>query len=313
MSSPHPDGSLFLLPREVRDRIFGDILSKVYLAHGEVSGNNLLDSMSGTYNYTDHLLVFDLILTWDCPTEAPYTPADLAILRASKTIKNEAEDVLFKTGTFRFAIDPCEPQKNSRAVIASVPSQERLNRMRHIEIVLDIGARYDKPVRTRSLHQTILPSFTGTEAPAREYCRIKLRLRAYTSLTKEIIPTDLFQVFKHYVGFKVLTLEVEAVYEYQTEWNKENGRLEFSSPSWEQMDCTNMLKSLPDNIFRRLDWGIEETMLLVKQELEPDLGPSVEEEVPEAPVNITYAGHIRFQPREYHAAKLAAKAAELKM
>ncbi|KAK4694353.1 hypothetical protein P7C71_g3223, partial [Lecanoromycetidae sp. Uapishka_2] len=110
-------GIFGILPREVRNQIYEYTLCKVYVVFGQAF--------------------------WDKqPGEEPYPapfPADLAILRTSKAIKEEAERIMYTKALFRWAIDlehcPCE---RSELVLPSHVSDSQADRMRHIEFIFNM-------------------------------------------------------------------------------------------------------------------------------------------------------------------------------
>ena len=130
MAQPTPRGTLFNLPREIRDFIYDLVLSDRYLVYGEAFWH------------------------WDseCHKYPERVSADLSLLHLSKPIREEARRVLFKGSSFRFAILPPTRYENgiSRSLYKNKPTRETIfapslpldltRNMMKIEMIFDMAA-----------------------------------------------------------------------------------------------------------------------------------------------------------------------------
>ena len=85
MNISKPGGTLFKVPREIRDNIYGFTFSDRYIVYGKAFWN------------------YDSIHDEECPSRVP---VNLSLLRLSKPIREEALQTLFTRCNFCFAITP---------------------------------------------------------------------------------------------------------------------------------------------------------------------------------------------------------------
>lgn len=114
-------GTLFILPREIRDEIYRLLVKGRYLA----------DKPLNQYGYSNCEDTVD--------TENEDLP-DFSVLRVSKVLSHEAKEILYFEGVFRFVINFHHPRDTER-------DHENLDRLEKVaplmmNVVLDIEAQY---------------------------------------------------------------------------------------------------------------------------------------------------------------------------
>ncbi len=269
-----------------------------------------------------------------CYIGKPCVPADLNILQVSKLIKTEAEEILYRKATFRFEVTYEDAWLGDEAFFAAAPSQEEVDRMRNIEIVLwgyfwrNCGpASAQRAMQEKMIQDIVIGKFAGKDGMVRDTCCVKIE-GCNDKEDLSIIQTGIFQELKKFVGFKTITLEVTSHVAHQTELIEIVQEAAALNPTFPRavlddliVECSEgQLAPIPSAKLRHISeefpYEFPDDMAVIlstiKRELEPYLGPGTEGDVPGA-VNVFYSRYVRFQPQIFCSKTLAAKAEELEM
>ena len=204
MSLPQSHGDLHrVFPPEVRNQIYEYVLlGKAFIVAGEHLGIG--------FDSEDY--------------EAPETKfADMAILRSSKIIYQEAKSVLYKKGLFRIYLNfskwDFEPLK--------IPTQERADLIENIEIIIDMESWDVHIGNWEELDLNLILVSDNLGAVVKRFSTLQvLRNVCYIRFSKfsgdfphDVLDTSVVDmVFRQLVGFKSLIFQVEALFPLQQDF-----------------------------------------------------------------------------------------------
>lgn len=188
---PHPGGTLFRLPREVRDKIYGGIVIKTYLIYGQ------------PFYHGDH-------------HRKPLVDAkaDLAILRTCKAISQEASSVMFSKALFRYAIDYYDVMEKK---LPTQPPKSLTDRIMNVDFILnqasyDDSSRNDskviEPSKLKPLIKGTMERFTGHKV-RRSTCRVLLWAIEYPGHWNGFLSSPMASAMQKMTGFTAVTYELE--------------------------------------------------------------------------------------------------------
>lgn len=165
MDSPRSSRTFFRFPREIRDHIYHELLCNTYIAFGQ----NLKRRDNDREKHERLIRILN----------PPLSSATLAILRTSKVIKSEAEEMLYKCGTFCFLVNFRNPMDME---FTRMPTQSQMDRMRYMHFVLELN-RLEDPHQENDpagesnqdrLVAATVGRFTGDKILTRDACLINL-------------------------------------------------------------------------------------------------------------------------------------------
>ena len=183
MSNPHYEGTLFFLPREIRDEIYRLVVKKDYIIYVTQSKNDPVP-----------------------PTKDKH---DFAILEVSKAVSDEASEILYSESVFSFYID------FSAHGIFCVPTQ-LTKRMKNVDFRFrglstwhsDLFPPNTYPTyqdHINTISQAAIADFTGAEIE-RNNLRIRLSLCGPGMIST--LSVHILERIKALVGFRTVILEI---------------------------------------------------------------------------------------------------------
>ena len=184
MSNPQYGGALFILPREVRDEIYRLVVKRDYIIYVTLGDDEVSIRPTKDKHY-------------------------FAILEVSKTLSDEASDILYSESLFKFSID------FSAHGIFCVPTP-LTKRMKNVEFRFgglstwhsdlfspNTFLTYQNHINT--ICHAVIADFTGAEI-VRNNLRIRLSVCGPGMIST--LSVHIFQGIKALIGFRTIVLEV---------------------------------------------------------------------------------------------------------
>ena len=285
-----PLGNLSLLPREIRDEIYRQVLSKMHQAFYSCS---LVESVI-------HVQPDRCTLSLLKGERGGKTKSGLSILRLSKAIQDEAMPLMYSEVIFFFSyyINPFPPRRTFGIDITT--------RMTNIVVSYDIALELEKTPDATMVWNVSMGHVSGRPGDLalfqgasikRNSILIDLSLRELSSHATKITRLPLFEAVKRFTGFKTVGVRITAVFPRRT---PARGSSE---------TATN--KSLDVARWEKLYAGLEPLLMAMSEALEPTLGKSspVSEHGSEDLARVQR--HITFHPQDHLAAMSKAKTEEM--
>ena len=293
-STLQPLGNLSLLPREIRDEIYRQVLSKMHQAFYSCS---LVESVV-------HVQPDRCTLSLIKGERGGRTKSGLSILRLSKAIKDEAMPLLYSAVIFLFSyyINPFPPRRTFDVDITT--------RMTNIVVSYDIPSELEKtpdatmvgnvPMGLPMGHVAGRPgdlAFFQGASITRKSILVNLRLCELWTHATDMTHLPLLEAVKQFTGFKTVIVRITAVIPRKT---PARGSSEAA---------TN--KSLDVGRWEKLYAGLEPLLIAMSEALEPTLGNSspISEHGSEDLARVQR--HITFHPQNHLAAISKAKIEEM--
>ena len=286
MHAPSPLGTIGILPRELRNQVYGRLIGKRYHAHHPQT----IVHPQGHRQFPKY-----------CPhVWKQLTAKGLSLLVTSAAIHEEMSEVLFKA-TFHFDRDI-----DASDVLIALPYTRFTDRMMKIEIDYDailhqLQLDYD-PVDvdqrmvdfSRALPGPLI--FFGGDKIQRDSIQLGFWVGPWPEINLSISETPLFEAIKHLIGFKTVTVRLMADDEfYYTALHTHIGEV---MNSW--TDAGNSMAELGK--CHGLYDGFIGLLENMGKTLEPALGPGKMSELYAGEFsNLKNGGcrHLEFHPRDH--------------
>ena len=222
------------------------------------------------------------------------TEYNLAILRLSKRIYEEAVSIFYSKGIFGFDItyiDKCD--------LSKYPSTNITNRIMNVQFSLTLffvdilktdteaERQLNASVSLGSVPHGVVALFTGNSVQ-RNSALIEFNTEMWCGYSTAIIPSPLFQVLKQLTGFRTVTLRVGCYRDWSDWYGPPAGTNAFVANPWS------------DTGERGKRWaGLEPLLREFTAALGPSLGPGVIGEFEHEGGGDTGWRRLVFHPRDY--------------